>query len=142
MRVRELAVPRALPPLPLRSPRRRRASPRARPARVRVERYTMPDGSRQFAVYIAGTPSGAFGGATRGTAGPTPSCTAGSASASYEATVAALRRPAREPGDVVHAFGHSQGAMITAHLALEGGYDMRTLVSFGRRSRPMSATGR
>ncbi len=39
--------------------------------------------------------------------------------------------PARQPGDVVHAFGHSQGAMIAAHLALEGGFDTRTLVSFG-----------
>ena len=39
--------------------------------------------------------------------------------------------PAPQPGDVVHAFGHSQGAAITGHLALEGGFDTRTLVSLG-----------
>ena len=55
----------------------------------------------------------------------------GERSASYEATIAALAASGAEPGDVVHAFGHSQGAMVTAHLALEGGYDTRTLVSFG-----------
>jgi pimeloyl-ACP methyl ester carboxylesterase len=55
----------------------------------------------------------------------------GERSASYEATLAALAASGAASGDVVHAFGHSQGAMVTAHLALEGGFDTRTLVSFG-----------
>ncbi|MGL4256869.1 MAG: hypothetical protein ACRCSL_11085, partial [Microbacterium sp.] len=46
-------------------------------------------------------------------------------------TESALAAAGARPGDVVHAFGHSQGAMITAHVALEAGYDTRTLVSFG-----------
>ena len=54
-----------------------------------------------------------------------------SASASYDATLAALEHAGAEPGDVVHAFGHSQGAMVAAHLALEGEFDTQTLVSFG-----------
>ena len=36
-----------------------------------------------------------------------------------------------QPGDTVHAFAFSQGAMVTAHLALESGYDVATLVSAG-----------
>lgn len=98
-------------------------------ARVRVERYTMPGGGRQFAVYVTGT---------RSVLGPEPfdlgsnlELYSGERSASYEAAVAALEAAGARPGDVVHALGHSQGAMITERLALEGPYDVRTLVSFG-----------
>jgi pimeloyl-ACP methyl ester carboxylesterase len=97
--------------------------------RVRVERYTMPGGGRQFAVYVAGTQS---------IAGDDPfdlssnlQLYAGERSASYEATLDALADAGAEAGDVIHAFGHSQGAMIAERLALEGPYDTRTLVSFG-----------
>ncbi len=31
----------------------------------------------------------------------------------------------------MHAFGHSQGAMVATHVAMEGGYDAQTLVTFG-----------
>ncbi|WP_170285663.1 hypothetical protein [Microbacterium rhizomatis] len=100
-------------------------------ARVRVERYTMTDGSKQFAVYVSGTR--AIGPDARDPFDMNSNLElyTGHGSASYEATVAALREAGAQPGDVVHAFGHSQGAMITAHLALEGEYDTRTLVSFG-----------
>jgi pimeloyl-ACP methyl ester carboxylesterase len=105
--------------------------PGAGDSRVRVERYTMPDGTRQFAVYVAGTQSLALGGDDPWDNLSNAQLYAGSASASYEATTAALTAAGAQPGDRVHAFGHSQGAMITAHLALEEGYDTRTLVSFG-----------
>jgi hypothetical protein len=100
-------------------------------ARVRVERYSMPDGTRQFAVYVTGTQTW-----TPRTGDPFDAASnielySGERSASYEATLAALAASGAAPGDVVHAFGHSQGAMVTAHLALEGGFDTRTLVSFG-----------
>lgn len=108
-----------------------RRMPGAGDSRVRVERYTMADGSRQFAVYVAGMQSMAVGGADPWDNLSNVQLYAGSSSASYEATVAALEAAGAEPGDVVHAFGHSQGAMILGHLALEGGYDTRTLVSFG-----------
>ncbi|WP_345800936.1 hypothetical protein AAIB33_15925 [Microbacterium sp. AZCO] len=95
-------------------------------ARVRVERYTMPDGSRQYAVYVAGTTS-------RGPWDFTSNkqLYLGQKSASYEATLEALRAAGAKPGDTVHAFGYSQGAMITSRLAVEGGFDTRTLVTFG-----------
>lgn len=105
--------------------------PGAGDSRVRVERYTMPDGSHQFALYVAGMQSTAIGGDEPWDSMSNAQLYAGSSSASYEATAAALAAAGAGPGDVVHAFGHSQGAMITAHLALEGGYDTRTLVSFG-----------
>jgi predicted esterase len=100
-------------------------------SRVRVERYTMPDGSRQFALYVAGMQTLAVGGDDPWDNLSNVQLYAGSSSASYEATASALAAAGAAPGDVVHAFGHSQGAMIASHLALEGEYDMRTLVSFG-----------
>ncbi len=108
-----------------------RRMPGAGESRVRVERYAMPDGSRQFAVYVAGTQSFALGGSEAWDNRSNAELYAGRASASYEATAAALAAAGARPGDTVHAFGHSQGAMVTAHLALEAGYDTRTLVSFG-----------
>ena len=100
-------------------------------ARIRVERYTMADGTRQFAVYVAGTQTVAPNSTEPFDMESNVELYTGQRSASYDATLAALAQAGAEPGDVVHAFGHSQGAMITAHLALEGGYDTQTLVSLG-----------
>ena len=100
-------------------------------ARIRVERYSMPDGTRQFAVYVAGTQTLAPRTSDPFDMASNVELYSGERSASYEATLAALSAAGAEPGDVVHAFGHSQGAMVTAHVALEGGFETRTLVSFG-----------
>lgn len=97
-------------------------------ARVRVETYAMPDGRRQHVVYVAGTD---IHRASPWDAASNVQLATGQRSASYEATIEALRAAGVAPGEVVHAVGHSQGAMITAHLALEGDVDVRTLVSFG-----------
>jgi pimeloyl-ACP methyl ester carboxylesterase len=108
-----------------------RRMPGAGDSRVRVERYVMPNGTRQFAVYIAGTQSLALGGDDPWDNASNAELYTGRTSDSYAATQQALEAAGAQPGDTVHAFGHSQGAMIGAHLALEGGYDTRTLVSFG-----------
>ena len=100
-------------------------------SRVRVETYTMSDGSKQYAVYVAGTQSYGVGGDDAWDNLSNAQLYTGNASASYEATVAALEAAGAQPGDVVHAFAHSQGGMITAHIALEEGYDVRTHVAFG-----------
>lgn len=100
-------------------------------ARVRVERYTMPDGSRQYALYLAGMQSAAIGGADAWDNASNIDLFAGRMSDSYAATEAALAAAGAQPGDAVHVFGFSQGAMIGAHLALEGEYDTQTLVSLG-----------
>jgi hypothetical protein len=100
-------------------------------SRIRVERYAMPDGSRQFVVYVSGTQSMAVGGRDPWDNRSNAELYARTTSASFVATEQALEAAGARPGDVVHAFGHSQGAMIAAHLALEGDYDTRTLVSLG-----------
>ena len=105
--------------------------PGAGDARVRVERYTMPDGSRQYAVYIAGMQSFAVGGDDPWDNASNVELYAGRTSDSYAATEAALAAAGVQPGDAVHVFGFSQGAMIGAYLALDGGYDTQTLVSLG-----------
>lgn len=105
--------------------------PGAGDSRVRVERYTMPDGSRQYALYVAGTQSTAIGGRDAWDNRSNAELYTGNRSASYQATTAAIAAAGARPGDVVHAFGHSQGAMVAAHLAVEEEYETRTLVSFG-----------
>ncbi|WP_106815562.1 hypothetical protein [Microbacterium timonense] len=105
--------------------------PGAGDSRVRVERYAMPDGSHQYAVYVAGMQSFALGGDDPWDNESNLQLYSGQTSDSYAATEAALAAAGAQPGDVVHAFGHSQGAMIAAHLALEGEYDVQTLVSLG-----------
>lgn len=105
--------------------------PGAGDARVRVEAYTLADGTRQYAVYVAGMRSQAVGGRDPWDNLSNAQLYTGRNSASYAATVEALEQAGARPGDVVHAFGHSQGAMITSHLALEGDFDVRTHVTFG-----------
>ncbi|GAA1858015.1 hypothetical protein ACFQZV_02160 [Microbacterium koreense] len=100
-------------------------------SRVRVERYTMRDGSSQYTVYVSGTKSADVGRDEVWDMASNVDLISGRTSASYEATVAALEASGAQPGDVVHAFGHSQGAMITSRLALEGDFTVSTLVSFG-----------
>ena len=100
-------------------------------ARIRVERYTMSDGSRQFAVYVSGTQTVVPQTREPFDMDSNVQLYTGERSSSYEATLAALEEAGAEPGDVVHAFGHSQGAMIVTHLALEGGFETETLVTFG-----------
>ncbi len=101
-------------------------------ARVRVEVYTMPDGSRQFATYIAGMRDASVaGGRDPWDSESNVQLYTREKSASYAATLQALEAAGAKPGDTVHVFGHSQGAMIGSHIALESGYDTRTLVTFG-----------
>ena len=100
-------------------------------ARIRVEKYTMPDGSRQFAVYVAGSKA-------------IPASEASSISrpgraSSSSAALGVVRRDARRaartraPSRAMWCTpsGTPRAAMVTGHLALEGGYDVQTLVSLG-----------
>ena len=110
----------------------RRIPPGADGARVRVERYAMPDGSRRFAVYVAGTRSGSIdGGAEPWDMRSNLQLYAGERSSSYDATLAALRDAGARPGDAAYVFGHSQGGMIADRVAMEGGFDTRLLVTAG-----------
>ncbi len=98
--------------------------------RVRVERYTMPDGSRRFVTYLAGT---AFGGPSDEAWDMSSNLAlyTRSRSASYDAVLAALAQAGVEPGDTVDLVGHSQGAMLASYLALSDRYHVPLLVTFG-----------
>lgn len=106
------------------------------PSRVRVETYTMCDGSRQYAVYVAGTADWSTTGPQAFDMGSNLALARGVESASYSAVTQALEAAGARPGDPVHAFGHSQGATVASWLATSGEYDTRTLVTFGS---PVSA---
>jgi len=97
--------------------------------RVRVDRYAMPDGSRRFVVYVAGT--NAFAGASPWDMPSNLRLYTGRDADSRVAAEAALRDAGARRGDVVYSVGHSQGGMIAGRVALEGGYDVRALVTFG-----------
>ncbi|QTV80529.1 hypothetical protein [Microbacterium sp. NIBRBAC000506063] len=101
---------------------------------MRVEKYSLPDGTEEFVVYIAGT---------RSLAGDDPwnmssnlDLYFGDASASYEAVRQALSAAGAEPGAVVHAVGHSQGGMIAGRLGMEGEYDVRSVLTAGSPVEP------
>lgn len=107
--------------------------PGSRPLdRVRVDRYTMPDGARRFAVYITGSrrlpheTDDPFGwsrnlGLYLGQPG----------SEGYEFVLDALDRAGAEEGDVVDAYGFSQGAMVGQRLATDSGFDVRSVTTIG-----------
>lgn len=99
------------------------------PGSIRVERYTMPDGGRRFALYLSGTRFGRDAG-TFGLSSTLP-LYAGMTSSSYEASRIALQQAGAEPGDSVVVSGHSQGAMIASRIALEDEYDVPLIVGFG-----------
>lgn len=105
------------------------------PAQVRVERYRMPDGSARFAVYVAGTQA-PFDPREPWNGNANLELYRGERSASYDAALRALEDAGAQPGDAIYQFGHSQGAMITSHLALESEYNTQAIVTFGS---PVSA---
>jgi pimeloyl-ACP methyl ester carboxylesterase len=98
-------------------------------SRIRVERYTMPSGRVEFAVYIAGMQT--LGGGDAFDAASNLELYGGAHSASYDATLDALQQAGARPGDVIHAFGHSQGGMIAERIAVDGPYEVRTVGTFG-----------
>jgi pimeloyl-ACP methyl ester carboxylesterase len=108
--------------------------PSGESSQVRVEKYTMPDGARQFAVYVTGTQ--AVSGKDPWDMTSNAELTLDVRSSSYDATLQALEQAGAEPGDAVHAWGHSQGGMIVSHLAMEGQYDVRTVVTAGNPVEP------
>lgn len=97
--------------------------------RVRVERYAMPDGSRRFVAYLAGTSSG--GGDEAWDWDSNLALYARHDAASFDAVQAALADAGAEHGDAVGLVGYSQGGMIASFVALSGEYDVPMLTTFG-----------
>lgn len=98
-------------------------------AQVRVEKYTMEDGSIQYAVYIAGTDMNP--GSPWSNESNLDLYVGQETSASYAAVTQALELAGVTADDPVHMFTHSQGAMIGGHLAASGDFNVVTHASFG-----------
>ncbi|WP_061782413.1 hypothetical protein [Microbacterium hominis] len=96
-------------------------------ARVRVEEYRFASGEREFFVYIGGTRAAVDRDEPWDMASNVQ-LYFGEESSSYEAVERALAAAGAVAGDRLHVVGHSQGAMIGAHLARQGGYDVRTQI--------------
>ena len=107
----------------------RRLPSTERPGAIRVERYTMPDGGKRFALYLSGTRFGKDAG-TFSLSSNLP-LYAGMSSSAYESARLALQQAGAKPGDSVMVSGHSQGAMIASRIALENEYQVPMVVGFG-----------
>ncbi|WP_029145972.1 hypothetical protein [Microbacterium luticocti] len=101
-------------------------------ARVRVETYTMPDGSTRYAVYVAGTRDfSPVPGTDPFDLHSDTQLYLGQDASAYDAVVQALYDAGVPEGATVYLFGHSLGGMIVDRLAIQGGYDTRMLVTAG-----------
>jgi hypothetical protein len=105
-------------------------------AQVKVERYAMPDGSNHFVVYAKGTQSVSYGGKEPWDMKSNKELYSGETSASYQATMDALKEAGAEEGDRVDVFAHSQAGMIAAHLAMGSEYDVQVEVTAGSPVEP------
>jgi hypothetical protein len=113
-----------------------RRFPTAAGAQVKVEQLVMADGSKRYIAYVKGSQSVALGGAEPWDMRSNTQLYAGEKSASYQATLDALRAAGAEPGDRVDVVAHSQGGMIAAHLAMESEYDVRVQLTAGSPVEP------
>ncbi|WP_300267162.1 hypothetical protein [Microbacterium sp.] len=101
-------------------------------AQLKVEKYTMADGSKKFVVYSKGTQL------TLDRDEPfDPVRSNGdlylerTESASYAAMEEALKAAGAEPGDEVHIYAHSQAAMNAGYFATQSEFDVPVVVTAG-----------
>lgn len=109
-----------------------RRFPEAPGAQIKVEKYTMPDGTKQFVLYEKGTQL------TLDEDEPFDPVTSNEdlyvereESASYVATVEALKAAGAKPGDEVQIYAFSQGAMNASYLAMQSVFDVSVVVTAG-----------
>lgn len=99
-------------------------------ARVRVEEYRFASGRREFMVYIAGTRA-FFDPDEPWDMTSNLQLYFGEESSSYLAVARAVTAAGALADDRLHIVGHSQGAMVGAHLARQGGFEVVTQIGFG-----------
>lgn len=112
-----------------------RRFPDAQDAQLKVEKYTMPDGTNRFVLYSKGTqlsldPREPFDMQSN------RELFTGQESASYAATVDALQASGAKPGDEVHVYAHSQAAMNAAYLSSQSEFDVTVQVTAGSPVHP------
>lgn len=106
-------------------------------AQLKVEKYTMPDGSNRFVLYAKGTqPAWPWEGDEPMDLGANWELYTGEEASSYQATVEALELAGAEPGDRVDVFAHSQAAMNAAYLSTQSEFDVKLQVTAGSPVHP------
>ncbi|MCK3769258.1 hypothetical protein MZK47_06210 [Microbacterium aerolatum] len=106
-------------------------------AQLKVEKYTMADGTSRFILYSKGTqPSSVIDPDEPFDMQSNLELYTGQESASYAATVDALKAAGAQPGDEVHVYAHSQGAMNAAYLSSGSEFDVSVQVTAGSPLRP------
>lgn len=105
-------------------------------AQVAVEKYSFADGTTKFVAYLEGTQSVGWGGKQPWDSKSNLELYSGKASASYQATLDALRAAGAGPGDEVDVVAHSQSGMIAAHLAMESEFDVQMQITAGSPVEP------
>lgn len=101
-------------------------------ARIRVDRYVMPDGADRFEVYLAGTTD--FDPRSSGDPFDMTSNVAGLAGGdpgAYRAVEAALADAGATSESQIVITGHSQGGLIASQLASSGDYRVAQLYTLG-----------
>ncbi|WP_194420999.1 hypothetical protein [Microbacterium abyssi] len=101
---------------------------------LRVEKYSMSDGSRRFVLYSKGTQI--LGSNEPFDMASNVDAYFGKESASYAATIEALEQSGAEPGDEVQVYAHSQGAMNAAYLSTQSEFDVSVQVTAGSPLHP------
>ncbi|MFT3797780.1 hypothetical protein [Microbacterium sp.] len=106
-------------------------------SRIRIEEYTMPDGSHEYVAYAAGTQTVAPGASSDAfDMRSNIELYSGERAASYDAMLQALADSGARPGDTVHLVGYSQGAMVVSAVALAGTYTVSTIITAGNPVQP------
>lgn len=113
-----------------------RRFPTSPDAQLKIERYTMPDGSQRFVLYAKGTQSPGWGGSEPWDMKSNTQLYLNERSDSYQATLDALEDAGAQAGDQVDIYAHSQTAMIAAHMAMESEFDVRVQATAGSPVEP------
>lgn len=110
--------------------------PQSPGAQVAVEKVNLPGGSTMFIAYIKGTQSVGYGGAEPWDMKSNVELYTLQKSASYQATLDALRAAGAQPGDEVGIVAHSQAGAIAAHIAMESEFDVKVQIIAGSPVEP------
>ncbi|MGO2746957.1 hypothetical protein [Microbacterium sp.] len=106
-------------------------------AQIKVEKYAMADGSNRFVLYSKGTqPKSLIDWNEPFDMKSNLELYTGQESASYVATVDALRAAGAQAGDEVQIYAHSQAAMNAAYLASGSEFDVTVQVTAGSPVQP------
>jgi hypothetical protein len=113
-----------------------RRIPQDTAAQIRIDRMTLPDGTRRFAVYLDGTQD-PLGDDPWNMVSNVEMYLFRKQAASYVATTQALEAAGAQPGDVLDVVTYSQGGLIGSALAMGGQYAVRTLYAAGNPVAPV-----